>query len=251
MAKAKPVPFVDPEASLFVHAAVAIGTRLDEMIAYEHVLDDVQEVFELHQMRIAAKRLRYTMDLFQTAYTEFSRYGRDFAATITQVKLLQEHLGEIHDADVLVPKLLAQISKQLSKSHLKDRHGDSLVGVHIIDLDACQGLLTLCAQARDNRDLSFENLRKDWARLQEQRVFEDLRKLLRSAITDETVAAALHEGDPSQSGEVQGVSTKLQAEASTSITDGNGGSANEPESDARRTKSSRSSGKQAAAEPGE
>src|SRR5580700_2003835 len=122
MAKARAVPFVDPDASLFVHAAVSIGTRLDELISFEPYLLDANCVYELHQMRIAAKRLRYTMDLFQSAFDDFSRYGREFAGIVTEVKLLQEHLGNIHDADVLTPKLSAQLHKILGAGYGKDKN---------------------------------------------------------------------------------------------------------------------------------
>ena len=124
MARARTVPFVDPDASLFVHAAVSIGTRLDEVISFEPYLSDPTSVYELHQMRIAAKRLRYTMDLFQSAFDDFSRYGREFAEAVSHVKLLQEHLGNIHDADVLAPKLSAQLRKVLGAGHGKDKHGE-------------------------------------------------------------------------------------------------------------------------------
>jgi hypothetical protein len=197
MAKARAVPFVDPDASLFVHAAVSIGTRIDELISFEPYLADAKSVYELHQMRIAAKRLRYTMDLFQSAFDDFSRYGKEFAAAVSEVKLLQEHLGNIHDADVLAPKLTAQLRKILESGHGKDKHGEPIVGVHLVDFDACQGLLSLCVQTRNDRDASFELLKHDWSRMVEATLFDQWRKLLRKAITDETLAAVLHEPLPS------------------------------------------------------
>lgn len=196
MARARGVPFVDPDASLFVHAAVSIGTRLDELISFEPYLEDANSVYELHQMRIAAKRLRYTMDLFQSAFDDFSHYGKEFAAAVSEVKLLQEHLGNIHDADVLAPKLSAQLRKILSAAHGKDKQGEPLVGVNLVDFDACQGLLSLCIQTRGDRDASFELLKFDWGRMVEENRFDKWRKLLRKAITDETVAAVLHEPLP-------------------------------------------------------
>lgn len=193
MAKARAVPFVDPEASLFVHAAVAIGTRLDELVAFETYLADASEVYQLHQMRIAAKRLRYTMDLFQVAFSEYSRYGREFASAITEVKLLQEHLGDIHDADVLAPRLTGQLYKLMGPAQGNDKHGQPRVGVHLVDFDACAGLLALCMEAKRARETSFERLRTDWARMREQNLFDQWRKLLRNAITDETLASVLHD----------------------------------------------------------
>jgi len=209
MARAKSIPYVDPDASLFVHAAVSIGTRLDELISYERYLADARAVYELHQMRIAAKRLRYTMDLFQSAFDDFTVYGKEFAVAVSEVKLLQEHLGNIHDADVLAPKLSAQLHKMLSEAHGKDKHGEPRVGVHLVDFDACQGLLTLCFQARRDRDGSFGLLKSDWERMRAANVFDQWRRLLRNAITDETLAAVLHEPLTSNSRLLTGLSNPL------------------------------------------
>jgi hypothetical protein len=198
MTKAKKIPSIDAEASLFVHAAVAIATRLDEVMEYERFLADPSFVLELHEMRIAAKRLRYTMDLFLPAFNDYSKHGSQFASMITHIKLLQEHLGEIHDADVLVPRLAARLREILGPVNTKGKAQHTLpaVGVHLSDFDSCQGLLTLCIDARDKRESRFGQLNVDWKRMRETQVFEELRKLLRAAITDETLAAVLHEPGP-------------------------------------------------------
>lgn len=48
----------------------------------------------LHQLRIACKHLRYTLELFEPAL------GEDVRGLIKQATAMQEHLGQIHDADV-------------------------------------------------------------------------------------------------------------------------------------------------------
>jgi len=52
VAKARPVAGLDAGASIFVNAALIIGTRLNEMVEYEPHLADPTAVYELHQMRI-------------------------------------------------------------------------------------------------------------------------------------------------------------------------------------------------------
>lgn len=193
MAKAKPLPKIDPDASLFAHAAVAVATRLDEMLDYERYMADPNAVYELHQMRIAAKRLRYTMDIYQPAFIDFSRYGKAFASYVEEIKLLQEHLGEIHDADVLVPQLTAQLQGLLANGSGKDKHGLMKVGVHYVDFAACQGLLALCQEAQAERDRRFVRLQQEWGRLKEQKAFEGLRRLLRDVITEETLHTVLQD----------------------------------------------------------
>ena len=49
-------------------------------------------------MRIAAKRLRYTLEIFAPCFP-----GKDFSKVYDQVKSIQEQIGEIHDADVRGP----------------------------------------------------------------------------------------------------------------------------------------------------
>lgn len=167
---------VDPQESLFVGAAEPILARLEAMLAYEDCLDDPDRVFELHEMRIAAKRLRYTMEIFQEVYTAYTDSGKEFAATLEEVKGLQDHLGEIHDADVLVPLLTAQAMKLLTPKGRRGKRAE-IVGAHHLDYDACLGLLTLCAESRHQREDRFALLLSDWARLKAERTFETFRSL--------------------------------------------------------------------------
>ena len=52
------------------------------------------DVTTLHDLRIAAKWLRYTLEFVREAL------GRDAGPVIEQVVALQDHLGWLHDADV-------------------------------------------------------------------------------------------------------------------------------------------------------
>src|SRR5207253_1576122 len=97
-------------------------------------------------MRIAAKRLRYSMEIFQPLVAGHTQYVKEFAKATEQIKSLQEHLGVIHDADVLVPRLEEQMARLLKRGYGKDKKGELRTGVHLVDLEGCQGLLTLCTQ---------------------------------------------------------------------------------------------------------
>jgi CHAD domain-containing protein len=62
---------------------------------------DPAEVVALHDMRIAAKRLRYILEITGPCFGPYAR-------TATRMtKELQDLLGEIHDCDVQVPETLA------------------------------------------------------------------------------------------------------------------------------------------------
>lgn len=64
------------------------------------------DVEPLHEMRIAAKRLRYSLELFAPCLGEELR---EFAKEIAE---LQTSLGELHDCDVWIEKLGARLNSQ-------------------------------------------------------------------------------------------------------------------------------------------
>ena len=165
---------------LVVEASEAITARLEEMLAYAPCLEDSDRVTELHQMRIAAKQLRYTMEIFEEVYLTGADRGKAYSGIINEVKLLQEYLGDLHDADVLVPLLTEHLTRLLGSGFGKTKKGEPILGVHRVDFEACQGLLTLCRETRDKREATYERLVRAWKRLLEERVFENLRMLLTS-----------------------------------------------------------------------
>ena len=182
MAKALPIDSLNPNGPILENVRLIIQTRLDEMLNFEPFIDNVDRVFELHQMRIAAKRLRYCMEIFQPIMAGYTPHGKEFSKATEQIKSLQEHLGEIHDADVLVPRLEEQLTRLLKSGHGKDKNGELLTGVNLVDLEGCQGLLTLCIQIRDERADRYRRLLNDWEQYRANGFFEGFTQLLRSAV---------------------------------------------------------------------
>jgi hypothetical protein len=170
MARALPVLGVDPDASNQENAALILPVRMAELLAWERHAYDPNRVYELHQMRIAAKRMRYTMELFAPFY------GPDFAKAILSVKEIQEDLGVIHDADVLVPEMEAFLRKELKPRKKRKRQVD---GVHAADLDAAAGVVELCRRKRDERDERYRRFLATWNRLRTEGFFESIRAMLR------------------------------------------------------------------------
>ena len=102
MAKALPLYAVNPQESLRSNAPLMLHTRLEELYQFAPYIQDPAQVEELHNMRIAAKRLRYTLEIFAPCFS-----GKDFDKVYTQAKSIQEQIGEIHDRDVRGPLLQA------------------------------------------------------------------------------------------------------------------------------------------------
>jgi putative phosphoesterase len=87
--------------------------RLDAFLAMEKYVQMENEILKHHEMRICAKKLRYTMESFA------SLYQNKLTQEIETTKTFQDILGEMHDCDVwieYVPKFLQEtILKMKSK----------------------------------------------------------------------------------------------------------------------------------------
>jgi hypothetical protein len=103
MARAWSVSGLRADMRLQSVARRVLAVRIAEFYSYAPFIHDPARVTELHDMRIAAKRLRYTLEIFKVCFP----VGIDDA--LAQVRGIQELLGEIHDADVLVPFLSARL----------------------------------------------------------------------------------------------------------------------------------------------
>jgi CHAD domain-containing protein len=95
--KARKVPGLDSSESLRTNSARIVGTRLEEMRALAERALDPEAVTAQHDMRIAAKRLRYVLEITEDCFGEKAQAAREAA------KELQGMLGEIHDCDVTMP----------------------------------------------------------------------------------------------------------------------------------------------------
>ena len=102
---AEPINETEKSQRLFQTANTQIQSRLDEFLFYEVFIFDPVRINELHQMRIAVKHLRYTLEIFSELYSSKTDFALDIARKSQQI------LGEIHDADVwslYLPRFLSR-----------------------------------------------------------------------------------------------------------------------------------------------
>ena len=93
-AGARPVDPSHPHPHLVCHVVPRlVYTHFEAVRAYENWLDD-PPLERLHALRIDCKRLRYAMEFFREVL------GAEAKMVIKEVTALQDHLGELHDADV-------------------------------------------------------------------------------------------------------------------------------------------------------
>lgn len=99
MARARRVKGIECKGSVIENARRIIEVRLDELLSFSEYVSDPANVTELHDLRIAAKRLRYTLELFRFALP------KEVSALIDEIKEVQEHIGDMHDADVMIERV--------------------------------------------------------------------------------------------------------------------------------------------------
>jgi CHAD domain-containing protein len=95
---------VDPDARLDDSLRAILAVRLDELQSF-----DPSKPAQLHDLRIAAKRVRYILEAAEPVFGESAARG------VKAMKQLQDHLGEIHDCDELLPLLDDHVKKLRSE----------------------------------------------------------------------------------------------------------------------------------------
>lgn len=103
--KARQIKGLDPSASLADGLELTIRVRLDELHSFVPSALDPARGAAMHDMRIAAKRLRYLLELGAFCFGDFAR------TATKRCKELQDVLGEIHDCDVMLPLVLAEVAE--------------------------------------------------------------------------------------------------------------------------------------------
>jgi CHAD domain-containing protein len=103
MARARAVHGLKPKGSVRANARRIIAVRTAEFFDFAPFLTDPTNVVQLHAMRIAAKRLRYALELFAEVL------DADAAACINLIKEFQDVVGDIHDHDVHTDILRAHL----------------------------------------------------------------------------------------------------------------------------------------------
>jgi CHAD domain-containing protein len=147
MSRAFPLIAIAPDGSFGENAPIMLLIRFAELIRLSSCVEDSSLVSQLHNMRIAAKRLRYTMEIYQPCFS--GEWAKEFKEVYAIVKSVQEQLGDIHDCDVRAPA----ITKFLN-DHSARRPEISI------------GLKMLANKEKSRRDELFEKFATYWRALE-------------------------------------------------------------------------------------
>ena len=150
---------------VFERASQHIAARVDELRAFEPCLANPDDHQQHHAMRMAVKRLRYTMELFKAIYDG----GMD--RTIEAIKQVQSLLGDVHDCDVWTAQLDGLLQKQSKRMTKYFRHAGPLAelqpGIDFLRRDRC----------RRRKDL-FSTLVQFWHERTEAGLWDELAEVV-------------------------------------------------------------------------
>jgi len=128
--------------------------RAVELEAFQPVADHPERVEELHAMRIAVKRLRYTLEIFR------SLFDGEAEPVLETLKKLQDLLGEVHDCDVWIEFLPLFLEKERRRTFRYFGHERPMARLR-------PGIGFLLEEFRRRRGERFEEFRDFWRKNQE------------------------------------------------------------------------------------
>jgi hypothetical protein len=182
MSKAWPVEELDPNAPLEVNARRILRVRIGEYYSYEPIVSDPLATTDLHNLRIAAKRLRYTLELFNDVF------GAEGKRQIERVKSVQESLGNLHDLDVRIA-LISDELVELTREHVAELD-HALMTSHPSTYRALitailrpppdapeSGLYGLLARQHADRQVSYRQFKSLWDQYALEGMRDDLARL--------------------------------------------------------------------------
>jgi hypothetical protein len=162
--KARRVKKLDPMGPLSENAARIVRVRLDEMRSFTPKALKPGATGKQHDMRIAAKRLRYALEV-----TGFC-FGRSADVARRRARDLQEILGELHDCDVMLPRVERHLAalRDADAESVRERAGDSedldpALAARAPHRTSYRGLETLMVFLQARRRLLFDRFRAFWA----------------------------------------------------------------------------------------
>jgi len=97
-----------PTQNLSEIAITHIEEGMRNCFSYAPFITNPANIKELHNLRIAFKKLRYSVELFQDLYPSLKEY-------LDVLKQFQDDLGEIHDCDIWLVDLHRFSGKELKK----------------------------------------------------------------------------------------------------------------------------------------
>jgi len=146
----------------------AIRARLKALQAYAPYVQQPECIEELHAMRIAAKRLRYTMQAFAPLYPDA------LEEPVRTARTVQTILGDIHDCDVWAHDLPQFLEAERDCTLVYFGQAEPFAPL-------VPGILALQQDRQHYRAQRYQEFVTFWNQVQEQGVWERLQQMLEAA----------------------------------------------------------------------
>ncbi len=200
LAKNPSITGLDPMGPTGQNARLIAQTKLEELSHWSEYADIPYAVKELHRMRIAAKRLRYTLEIFADVLPATC------TSVVKEITGLQDELGLLHDSDVFIALLRLCLSCQEEPtyarilSRVQNSKGGWLQAPLVATLldpatvpTAAEryGLERLLQMQEQVRETRYQAFRTHWSCLQEQ----DFHRHLLDLLSKESEEEPTDEGD--------------------------------------------------------
>jgi hypothetical protein len=170
VSRAWPVADLDPVAPVLENARRILAVRIAEYYSYAPIVAHPEMAEALHELRIAAKRLRYTLELFRP------QFGLVGERQIERVKAIQGALGELHDHDVRIALIGDELSRLAVEQSVETKAStaapgaDEIAGIAAAALrpladDPRRGLIALLGREHVRRRAAYARFKQLWDQL--------------------------------------------------------------------------------------
>ncbi len=148
-------------------AALRIEERLCTLLSFEPWVSHPEAVAEHHATRIAAKKLRYTLEVYAPVY----RLG--LKKPISRVKAVQEILGDLHDCDVWIDTITRLLLRERSllRTENEEKRPDTFT---------LSSLRIFLAERERERLQLYRRFVRYWASLKRENIWKTLQTTLDS-----------------------------------------------------------------------
>lgn len=169
MAVRQPAGEARPGRVAYRRMRKALRKRLEDLTSYAPYVQRPECVEALHAMRLAAKRLRYTLQAFAPFYPD------GLAEAVQAARTLQDLLGDLHDCDVWAVQLSQFLDAEWARTEAYFGHTQPFAclvpGIHVLQHNR--------AQFREQRYQAFVAC---WQESQTRGVWERLRQALETPL---------------------------------------------------------------------
>lgn len=173
--KARRVKKLDPAGPLVENAARIVEVRLGELRGFAPGALRPSSVADQHDLRIAAKRLRYVLEATGFCFGELAQAAR------RRARDLQEVLGELRDCDVMEPRAGEQLERlrRADAAALRQSAGqvaelDPALIATAPNRNAYRGLELLRVHLAARRELLFDRFVQLWAEIEREGTWDEL-----------------------------------------------------------------------------